>query len=460
MDNKGTGWVPDFPDVKDYTLKSKQIQALTSHVQTDRLTGSIEDLTEQVSQALKLLTPQSSDYEKLKILIEKLDKKAAGGIYFAPTKIPKILKPGMSDPEILKVKKCLKSIYPEVNELKKDSYALDPTFDELTKELVEYFKETKDLPRDGIVDDKTINALYRLSLYKDKDKYEDKYEDKDKDKYEGKYEDKRIENILTPIPDQLFESVFKGIISNQVFEGSVMLMNPVNPSVFNVIKLALEHDPNKHKSAHKKLKDASDRLKAQIVVLGICSETDNLDGHLGMDLEVQEALTKIIIRFNEKSGNKSDNDISDISKISDIRDIYDDFVCEQLMSAVRQKINQLIYPIVKAVLQIIMPLGQHGDLGRAIEQGLEIFNSLIRKATTQEGKNEGLEAIQAKTTEKTNVLKKIETVDEAAHQKSICLAAIGEVAKMLPKEPPESEVRKAIDKTISMLVANRLIEPI
>ncbi len=60
MDRKGTGWVPDFPDVKDYTLNHAEIQALAGQVQTERSMGAVEDLTKQVSQALKLLTAEKS----------------------------------------------------------------------------------------------------------------------------------------------------------------------------------------------------------------------------------------------------------------------------------------------------------------------------------------------------------------------------------------------------------------
>ena len=592
MNNKGTGWVPDFPNVKDYTLKSEQIRALTSHVQTDRLTGSIEDLTEQVSQALKLLTPQSENSENINIeaskklgsLIEKLDKKAMGGIYFSPIKIHKVLKPVMSDPEILKVKRCLISLYPGVFKKEQikgggfrsefDEYEFDPTFDELTKSLIQDFKAHMNLTKDGIVDFQTIDRLmwssqikksmegfnedfdpilspYRLyssgnqdieistflkqlkesqkeirkirdntfedvekilknaiiTMKKSREKVRDclKYVIKlpltvekwlnssdekmidewlasetsnDNSETSYSYSDsssfhemvncinnlieqlceipcfldfttlkrKRIENIAVEIPYQLFESVLKRIISNRELDQIVQLMEPVNPAVLSKMDLSSEKEGSwdflSGNIVRRKLEEDCGRLIKQLAVLGIGSETDNSK----IELRAKEALIKFK-KLHDIKGRYHDSFHDSLDQI------YNDFVCQQLISAIRQKIYQLIYPIVKAVFQIIMPLGQHGNLERAVEQGLETFNSMLGKATTQEDATKAsdeeelkqliIEAIQAGAAEKMDVLKKIETADNTAHLKRICLAAIQEVAKTLESEP-DSKVHQVI----------------
>ena len=51
MSKKGTGWVPDFPDVRDYTLKSKPIQDLQKQVRADRLTKFSENLGDRLKEA-------------------------------------------------------------------------------------------------------------------------------------------------------------------------------------------------------------------------------------------------------------------------------------------------------------------------------------------------------------------------------------------------------------------------
>ena len=54
MTKRGTGWVPDFPDVKDYTLSGQRVQTLTSHLQVDEGMKSREETAGQRATALKL----------------------------------------------------------------------------------------------------------------------------------------------------------------------------------------------------------------------------------------------------------------------------------------------------------------------------------------------------------------------------------------------------------------------
>ncbi|NEQ55096.1 MAG: peptidoglycan-binding protein, partial [Leptolyngbya sp. SIO3F4] len=168
MTKRGTGWVPDFPDVKDYTLNGQQGQTLLNQLQTNEDMKSHEETAEQMAQALKLLQSQSQlseqsdnnnerrNSKKLKDLIKELDKKADGGIFFADIKIHKVYEQGMSDPEVLRIKKYLHSIYADFLGGNRSFNIFDSTFDELTKSLVEDFQTNRRLPTDrepdGVVD--------------------------------------------------------------------------------------------------------------------------------------------------------------------------------------------------------------------------------------------------------------------------------------------------------------------
>ncbi|NMF83242.1 peptidoglycan-binding protein [Nodosilinea sp. P-1105] len=172
MAKKGTGWIPDFPNVKDYTLKGKQIELLVGQLQKDKSTASHEAITDQLAQAVRLLMSQSktlsgadeNDQSKglareLNNLIGNLDKKATGGLFFADIKIHKILSQGMSDPEVLRVKRYLKSLYDDF--LSPRTFdVFNPTFDTLTKDLIQDFQQNRGLPADGQVNITTMAALW------------------------------------------------------------------------------------------------------------------------------------------------------------------------------------------------------------------------------------------------------------------------------------------------------------
>ena len=179
MTKRGTGWVPDFPDVKDYTLSGQRAQALTSHLQVDEGMKSHEETAGQLATALKLLRSQTQaandeptskeTSKKIESLIKQLDQKAGGGAFFAKIKLHKVFQQGMSDPEVLRIKHYLYAIYTDFLELKRHSFnVFDSTFDELTKSLVEDFQSNRDLsPADGRVDASTMVALEWASSSKE-----------------------------------------------------------------------------------------------------------------------------------------------------------------------------------------------------------------------------------------------------------------------------------------------------
>jgi hypothetical protein len=65
MENKQTGWVPDFPDVKDYTLKSKQIHKALQPIQATQIIGSLESQKETIIELLKQIEGKTTDHKKM-----------------------------------------------------------------------------------------------------------------------------------------------------------------------------------------------------------------------------------------------------------------------------------------------------------------------------------------------------------------------------------------------------------
>ncbi|TVP66316.1 MAG: hypothetical protein EA342_12135 [Leptolyngbya sp. LCM1.Bin17] len=175
MAKKGTGWIPDFPDIKDYTLKGNKIDSLTDQLQKDRSTESHEKITSQLAQALRVLKSQSASLSvasenrrltrELNNLISNLDKSSTGGIFFADIRIHKTLSQGMTDPEVLRVKTILNFLYDDFL----DPHQFDifnPTFDDLIKDLVQDFQSNRGLPVDGQVGRVTMDALRWAEMVK------------------------------------------------------------------------------------------------------------------------------------------------------------------------------------------------------------------------------------------------------------------------------------------------------
>ncbi|HEY9297325.1 MAG TPA: hypothetical protein VIQ31_13330, partial [Phormidium sp.] len=68
MENKQTGWVPDFPDVKDYTLKSKQIHKALQPIQATQIIGSLESQKETIIELLKQIEGKTTDQKKNEVI--------------------------------------------------------------------------------------------------------------------------------------------------------------------------------------------------------------------------------------------------------------------------------------------------------------------------------------------------------------------------------------------------------
>jgi C1A family cysteine protease len=110
MKKRGTGWIPDYPDLCDYTLE-KDNEKLSHQIQGQGSTTSIETLAKKVCEALDVLADQA---QKLKLnpkdltnLREDLDKEILGGIKFSLVDFYDTFRVGSVAQEVILIRSCL-----------------------------------------------------------------------------------------------------------------------------------------------------------------------------------------------------------------------------------------------------------------------------------------------------------------------------------------------------------------
>ncbi|BAY48546.1 hypothetical protein SAMD00079811_61710 [Scytonema sp. HK-05] len=128
MEKRGTGWIPDYPDVNDYTLANEAIQNLSNKIQSHGDTASIENLAQKVYEALGLLgllveqqnknesnsqklqnenKPNSQTLNKIR---DDLYQNIFGDFRFETVELHSVLKVGMADSGVLLIKNYLERI--------------------------------------------------------------------------------------------------------------------------------------------------------------------------------------------------------------------------------------------------------------------------------------------------------------------------------------------------------------
>ena len=71
MEKKGTGWIPDYPDIKDYTLRKDAIQNLSNKIQISDDAGSIENLLGTVYSTLNILLKTNPELKEIQTDLEE-----------------------------------------------------------------------------------------------------------------------------------------------------------------------------------------------------------------------------------------------------------------------------------------------------------------------------------------------------------------------------------------------------
>ena len=118
MENKQTGWVPDFPDVKDYTLRSKQVRKALQPIQATQIIGSLESQKESVLELLEQIVKTTKEINKDKDNNNEEKGKSVESLY-------KKLEEGMGNEVILLEAKLLEQNPTLTNENKKTGELLD-----------------------------------------------------------------------------------------------------------------------------------------------------------------------------------------------------------------------------------------------------------------------------------------------------------------------------------------------
>ncbi|MGE5655487.1 MAG: C1 family peptidase [Actinomycetota bacterium] len=175
---QGLGWVPDYPDDRDYLLDSKEIQTL-GNLRRNEVTKSIEDIADNLIQVLETLEDGCfPSPEGLKEIKTKLKQQVYGEFEFIPVKVyEKSLsfdpKNPTKTPEVRKLKYYfqLLSSHPNFSEEFKlikwfdNDYSeywqwmSDLEYDKKTEEIVKEFQKIVKIRIDGVVGLETYTAI-------------------------------------------------------------------------------------------------------------------------------------------------------------------------------------------------------------------------------------------------------------------------------------------------------------
>jgi C1A family cysteine protease len=167
MKNKGTGWIPDYPDIKDYTLDSGEIQNLANKVQSQGATASIDELAQKIYDTLKEFI-DSQQNNQLTQLRDKLEEKILGELRFVTVELHSVIEPEMADSEVLLIKNYLQRIISTWRTFEDVNYQpviTNTTFDTATKEAVtNILKNQRYLRINGFLDRVDKDDMEALKL--------------------------------------------------------------------------------------------------------------------------------------------------------------------------------------------------------------------------------------------------------------------------------------------------------
>lgn len=194
---KGLGWIPDYPDIRDYKLDKTEIQ-ISGRLRREEVTSAIENLANRLIETLNIIqkfNPPQPD--EISTLLRNLEESVFGNISFVTVKAHKLLRvqpPQLetssslllnNDPTskelLLQVKSCLYVLLNQgcleeglegCSQEEEDSIARlknNPKeaivwlrrekFDKITENLVKAFQHCYGIKIDGIVGLEVYNAL-------------------------------------------------------------------------------------------------------------------------------------------------------------------------------------------------------------------------------------------------------------------------------------------------------------
>jgi len=170
---KGLGWIPDYPDERDYFLDSEEVQK-SGNLRKNEVTKSIEDLAENLIEVIESLQngfPRNQELQKIKTGLEsKLFGKASFYKVKVYTKSLRLGIQGSSQVRQLKYYFQLLSSHPQLSECFQPinffpdyqtywEWLASEKFDEETEKIVKKFQKQVKIREDGIVGIETYTAI-------------------------------------------------------------------------------------------------------------------------------------------------------------------------------------------------------------------------------------------------------------------------------------------------------------
>ena len=173
---KGLGWVPDYPDERDYFLDSEEVQK-SGNLRRNEVTKSIEDLAENLIEVIESLQngfPRNQELEKIKT---GLESKVFGKASFYQVKVyTKSLRLGIEQsPQVRQLKYYfqLLSSHPQLSECFQPinffpdyqtywEWLANGEFNQETEKIVKEFQKKVNIRVDGIVGVETYTAISKI----------------------------------------------------------------------------------------------------------------------------------------------------------------------------------------------------------------------------------------------------------------------------------------------------------
>ena len=179
---QGLGWVPDYPDARDYLLDSEEVQKSSNprtnsgNLRRNEVTKSIEDIAENLLQILESLEEVFLPRQEraLKEIKTNLENQLFGEFVFVRVKVfDKSLRLGTNTSEVRQLKYYFQLLSSHPKFLKRfqlikcfnDDYSeywkwlSNDEFDNKTEEIVKKFQNLVKIREDGIVGLETYTAL-------------------------------------------------------------------------------------------------------------------------------------------------------------------------------------------------------------------------------------------------------------------------------------------------------------
>ncbi|WP_445174909.1 C1 family peptidase [Microcoleus sp.] len=170
---KGLGWIPDYPDERDYFLDSEEVQK-SGNLRRNEVTKSIEDIAENLIEVIESLQNGFPRNQELKKIKTGLESKVFGKASFYKVKVyTKSLRLGIQPSPMVRQLKYyfqLLSSHPQLSECFQPinffpdhqtywEWLASENFNEETEKIVKKFQKQVKIREDGIVGIETYTAI-------------------------------------------------------------------------------------------------------------------------------------------------------------------------------------------------------------------------------------------------------------------------------------------------------------